>query len=620
MKGCVYGDCCNQGRLMIVGSVAAFLLIAVLAMTSNFLSPSEEARNEAAATLPCETSIPSASATPESPPSAVEMAPFPHTPIAIAPPPRLLPEATAPELDSNGFVIHSLAKRLDERPSGELERELLRAREVALSGPPALQAPTDPKAPAQNQKAVAKVYVDSILAVAGRPDLAGLPFHFGRDAMLDPKTAKKMDVLSKEFRQIVRSNSKSARDPRPDIKDLHATLIGAKTVGSGKVDPKQWATPESVQCLQQMLQAENGEFRRMTCELLSGIDIPEATEALVKWAVFDTYSVNRAAAVDALRKRDQKEVTRLLARYIRYPWARVVEHAAEALVALNCQEVIPQLIAAYDQPEPSAPFRMELPNQSSGTFRLEVVRVNHARNCVTCHAQSFQVKDLARAAVPNPEQPLPPSLTPAYYSGSNEFVRADVTYLRQDFSVVQPVANPGKWSALQRYDYFVSVVRDSDRLGDVPASYVEYRRAIRFAIVELSQHDPDTDATWLAEQLKTAVNPEDSRLGDVARFLSLEANPGALTSLKALEFVRPLLSANDDDLSAAIQRLQKTYGMAQARLALIAYIDPLTRTGDPGSRSKAARLLTATMSDTPDEFLSTAMKNAVNSPGDTEKK
>ncbi|HEV3385529.1 MAG TPA: hypothetical protein VG097_11995 [Gemmata sp.] len=280
---------------------------------------------------------------------------------------------------------------------------------------------------------------------------------------------------------------------------------------------------------------------------------------------------------------------------------------------------MPQLIAAYDRPEPSAPFRMELPNQSGGTFRLEVVRVNHSRNCITCHAQSFQQHDLVRAAIPDPERSLPPSLTPAYYSGSNEFVRADVTYLRQDFSVVQPVANPGKWSALQRYDYFVSVVRDSDRLGDIPASNVEHRRAIRFAIVELSQHDPDTDTTWLAEQRKTAVNPEDSRLGDVARFLSLETNPGALTSLKAQEFVRPLLSANDEDLSAVIQKLQKTYGMTQARLALIAYIDPLTRTGEPGNRSKASRLLAATMSDNPDEFLSTAMMNSVKNPGDAAK-
>jgi hypothetical protein len=369
-----------------------------------------------------------------------------------------------------------------------------------------------------------------------------------------------------------------------------------------------------------MLQAENGEFRRMTCELLSGIDIPEATEALAKWAVFDTDAGNRAAAVDALRKRDQKEVARLLARHLRYPWVRAVEHAAEALVALNCRDAIPQLIAAYDQPEPYTPFKMELPNQLGGTYRLEVVRLNHARNCATCHAQSFQSNDRMRGTIPDPERELPPSLSPAYSNKEGgEFVRADITYLRQDFSVVQPVPNPGKWPALQRYDYFVSVVRDSDRQGYIPVTNGEYRQAIRFAIVELSQHDPDTELTWLAEQRKTAVNPEDSRLGDVARFLSLEANPGALTSLKAQEFMQPMLSAPEEELNSAIQKLQKTYGTTQARLALIAYLDPLTRTGEPGNRAKAARLLTVTMSDNPDEFLSTAMKNAVKDPGDMAK-
>ena len=43
-----------------------------------------------------------------------------------------------------------------------------------------------------------------------------------------------------------------------------------------------------------------------------------------------------------------------------------------------------------------------------------------------------------------------------YYSrGKGDFVRADVTYLKQDFSVQLPVANPGQWPAEQRYDFVV---------------------------------------------------------------------------------------------------------------------------------------------------------------------
>ena len=44
-----------------------------------------------------------------------------------------------------------------------------------------------------------------------------------------------------------------------------------------------------------------------------------------------------------------------------------------------------------------------------------------------------------------------------YNASSGLFVRANTTYLRQDFSVVQPVKDNGKWAANQRYDYVVRV-------------------------------------------------------------------------------------------------------------------------------------------------------------------
>ena len=41
----------------------------------------------------------------------------------------------------------------------------------------------------------------------------------------------------------------------------------------------------------------------MSCELLGQVEVAEATQALVQWAVFDTD--NRAAAVAALKSRDR---------------------------------------------------------------------------------------------------------------------------------------------------------------------------------------------------------------------------------------------------------------------------------------------------------------------------
>src|SRR5439155_15009068 len=86
----------------------------------------------------------------------------------------------------------------------------------------------------------------------------------------------------------------------------------------------------------------------------------------------------------------------------------------------------------------------------------EVVRVNHLRNCLLCHAPATSPTDPVRGLVPPPGQPLPPPFSTPYYEGQNGiFVRADVTYIRQDFSVPQPVARAGNWPAYQRYDYLV---------------------------------------------------------------------------------------------------------------------------------------------------------------------
>src|SRR6185369_1479841 len=59
--------------------------------------------------------------------------------------------------------------------------------------------------------------------------------------------------------------------------------------------------------------------------------------------------------------------------------------------------------------------------------------------------------------VPDVKQPLPPSFSVAYYEDTSPgpIVRADVTYLRQDFSLTLPVQNPGPWPNQQRFDFFV---------------------------------------------------------------------------------------------------------------------------------------------------------------------
>jgi hypothetical protein len=80
------------------------------------------------------------------------------------------------------------------------------------------------------------------------------------------------------------------------------------------------------------------------------------------------------------------------------------------------------------------------------------------------------------------------------------FVRADITYVRQDFSVAQPVDNPGFWPSQQRYDYLVrrKVVPDpKDEMP--PEEKVDYpqRRSVLAALRELSGLDAgETAASW----------------------------------------------------------------------------------------------------------------------------
>lgn len=212
-----------------------------------------------------------------------------------------------------------------------------------------------------------ELYPGVALACDGRPDLAGLPFRHGLDALLNREQAEALNGMSRQLRTTIQMTIRDARDPRPDVDVLHRLLTGESRpggFGSGAGfhlhGDRTWTTAEAVPCIQQILQAESRDIRRVSVALLQRVAAPEATEALVQWAVFDTDAGNRAAALPALRSRDRHEVIRLLTCALRYPWPRTCEHAAEALVALDGVEAIPLLAAMYTLPNPDAPVRLGL--------------------------------------------------------------------------------------------------------------------------------------------------------------------------------------------------------------------------------------------------------------------
>src|SRR5262249_31196953 len=144
-----------------------------------------------------------------------------------------------------------------------------------------------------------------------------------------------------------------------------------------------------------------------------------------------------------------------------------------------------------DQPDPRSPE----PAGKGKWVVPELVRVNHLRNCLLCHAPAFDRSDPVRGLVPTPGRPL----RGLYYeSMRGTFVRADVTYLHQDSSVMQPVAKADPWPAQQRFDYLVrrrELTSDEAKAhtathaaapkGTRPASYPQ-RDAVLFALGELT--------------------------------------------------------------------------------------------------------------------------------------
>jgi hypothetical protein len=257
---------------------------------------------------------------------------------------------------------------------------------------------------------------------------------------------------------------------------------------------KEWNTGQQlgtvaspVPAIVQLLQAEEQPSRSSMIELLAAIEGLSASRALAQRAVYDLSPSVREAALHALRDRPRAEYRHVLLEALRYPWAPVADHAAEALVVLQDREAVPLLRTLLDLPDPGMPTRTQ--DAYPPVVVRELVRVNHFRNCLLCHAPSFDAKDRLLAPVPTPGKEIPVQYYASRRSTGDLLVRADVTYLRQDFSVVQPVADAAPWPDRQRYDFLVrlrpATAEELARLDKPPATYPQ-REAVQFALRELS--------------------------------------------------------------------------------------------------------------------------------------
>jgi sugar lactone lactonase YvrE len=416
----------------------------------------------------------------------------PLPPVA-AKPAEVGPPAPAAARPAPPLPRKVVVKRRRDVSEDDLRKQIEKAPEVALDRGAQRLETLNALALAKSARAQGRHVEIPPTLMKGRLDLAGLPMRMGDDCHVSAEAADHLQGGSLALRQHLLTATQGggstrglAGDTRPDPRRLHQALNG----DGDKFN--KWLKPEAVPALQQLLMAENEFVREVLVEQLARIDGKTAGVALAQRALFDLHPTVRRLSIEALAKRPAEEYRQVLLDGFNYPWPAVADHAAEAVVALELRDIVPALVSLLDRGDPGEPYQKP---GKDGLFVKEVVRVNHLRNCVLCHAASLDANDKVRGRVPRTDQPLPPAFSREYYaSNTGTFVRADVTYLQQDFSVPLTVKSPGQWPGAQRFDFLVR--ERPARLGEgthkagEPRPASEYKRAVFFALRELTGHDP----------------------------------------------------------------------------------------------------------------------------------
>jgi sugar lactone lactonase YvrE len=349
-----------------------------------------------------------------------------------------------------------------------------------------------------------------------RPDLAGLPLRMGDECKMSPSLADHLQAGSVALRAHLQSAVSSVGvsvAPAGNIQPNPRALADALAADGDRHN--KWLKSEAIPALQQLLMAENESIREVLVEQLSRIEGKKASLALAQRALFDLHPEVRKHALEALQTRPREEYVAALVEGFRHPWPVIADHAAEALVALQVREAVPNLVKFLDEPDPSLAYKKPGTDQ---WYVREMVKINHFRNCLLCHPASFDTQDKVRGPVPRTDRGL--SSGNVYGMQAEVFVRADITYLRQDFSCQLRVANHLPWPAVQRFDFMVrerpATAGEVQKATASAGTLSEHQRAIFFALRELT----GTDAGPSAEDWKRLFLPkpaEPEKLGAALR-------------------------------------------------------------------------------------------------------
>lgn len=388
---------------------------------------------------------------PTAPVAALVEQSLPPTPVAAGRSAGwCIAELDAPALDAvqNEVPVDQLKVRDLPTEWKGIEALVKRVPEVH-AGQAILEAGTQAALGRAGEPAQREAWINARAAcIEERPDCAGLTFR-SHITEADMDRARLLGGCAQRLRDHGVGDFSRQRDFRPfDLID-------------------QWRGPDGIPALEQMLGAEEEAGRIALVRILARIRGSVASQALARRTLFDLSPTVRKEAIRYVSRRPPEEYRDILVQGLRYPWAPIARHASEALMEIKDRKVLPALLAQLDQGDPAAPVAAD----NGQWARPQLVRINHLRSCLLCHEPSLgpssdrETLSFGRslrsldAPVPSVRQMLPPSQ--AYYaqrkSPTGIFVRLDIVYLRQDFSVTQvmPPSKESFWPRLQRYDYVV---------------------------------------------------------------------------------------------------------------------------------------------------------------------
>ncbi len=253
------------------------------------------------------------------------------------------------------------------------------------------------------------------LLLATRSDLKGLPFTLGEACRKTEEQSwlfrEELALIRGEIREVGRKANFISGDFYPIGSGQFWRQYGSRdnsiALMAGIPSLEEKVTGARVAALMQVFGIQDGNMNKELVKYLAGISHREGSRALTRIALFSTSADVRQAAVEALKKRHKDDYTSMVLEGMRYPWPAVAQRAAQTMSKLKRIDLVPQLVALLDEPDPRLPILKEVNNQKVPVVR-ELVRVNHHRNCLLCHAPAtgkLSAK-VVTAPVPIPGEPF----------------------------------------------------------------------------------------------------------------------------------------------------------------------------------------------------------------------